>query len=134
MSIEGVYTYQKSRNFEKFLKRMGVGWLMRKTCLLTGHTVTVERPKPGTFSITTRGIKTSTRDIVLGEEQAEMTPFGEFLKGVTVQEGENCLITRIKGHRGTMQIRREFNKENMIMIMRHNELDIEAEQIFRRKA
>jgi len=134
MSIEGVYTYQKSRNFENFLKTMGVKWLNRKTCLLVGQTVTVERPRPGIVSITTRGIKTNTRDIVLGEEHPEITPYGESVKGVTVQEGDNCLITRTRAPSGSMEIRREFTKEKMIMILRHNELDIEAERIFRRRS
>ena len=89
----------------------------RKMSLLTYHSVTVSRPNPVHIKITTRSpAGTTSKDIVLGEEHPEMTPTGEWCKGVTVQEGDSGLITRTKSPTGTMEIRREFTKSKMIVV------------------
>ena len=39
-----------------------------------------------------------------------------FFQGVTVQEGENSLITRITSQRGKIEVRREFTKDGMTQV------------------
>lgn len=69
------------------------------------------------------------RLIVLGEEHLEVLPNGEQVKAVTVQEGDNCLLTRLKNN---MEIKKEFNSQGMTQYIRQIDSDLEITRYFKR--
>ena len=64
------------------------------------------------------------RLIVLGEEHVEVLPNGEEAKAVTVQEGDNCLLTRLKDPWASLEIKKEFNREGVTQYIRGDEFEV----------
>lgn len=135
-----------------------MSWIQRQTCLLlkTRKNLVVKADAPGTLHIKNDSMgRGKDRTIVLGEERLLIlhngdkakvckwypTPISDtrfnfyFLslaKAVTVQEGDNCLITRIKSP-FNLELREEYSEEGMIQHIKHLDSDLEATRYFKRR-
>ena len=99
---------------------------------LATKVVISEGSEPGSLVICggeINGQANEKRIIVLGEEHLEVLPNGEQVKAVTVQEGDNCLLTRL---RNNMEIKKEFNSQGMTQYIRQLDSDLEITIYFKR--
>ncbi len=114
----------------------GVSWLRRKLSLHFPPSLLVEEPAGEPGKLVFRADNCTERSLTLGEEHTEALPNGEnamvnksivlcrsccvshcthFNQAVTVREGDNCLITRLKSP-WNLEIRREFNQQGMVQV------------------
>jgi len=115
MSFAGKYKYQhrhkNTDNYEEFLRLMSVPWLRRKLDpFLCPHLIITTDSTGGTLRFCSDYC--AEKVIVLGEEHTETLPNGEKATAVTVREGDNCLITRLKSP-WNMEMRREFSSKGI---------------------
>lgn len=134
MSFAGKYKYQhrhkNTDNYEEYLKLMCVPWLQRKLEPLLCPRLTISTDLTG-GTLRFCSDYCPEKVIVLGEEHTETLPGGEKATAVTVREGDNCLITRLKSP-WNMELRREFSSKGMLQQIRHPESGLEASRFFKR--
>lgn len=129
MSFEGRFKYQDHENYEEFLKLLDFGWFKRKRALFFCPILTINENPRGTLHF--KGDCCKEKIVVLGEEHQEIMPNGEAAEALTVREGDDCLITRLKAP-WNLEIRREFTPKAMTQFIRHLESDMEAIRYFKR--
>lgn len=136
MVFTGTYRLQSNEHYNEYLKALNVGWLKRRTANLARPCVVVTEGAQGIINLKTSGpgVKQTSAEktITLGEEHTEILPNGLETKGVTVQEGENSLITRISSQRGKIEVRREFTKDGMTQVIILIDKDIQATRFYKR--
>ncbi len=134
MSFTGQFKYQKSVNYEAYLKLLRLGWFKRKRriyFLRPPKIVVSAGSEPGSYVISEDNLEDKV--IVLGEEHVEVLPNGDKVRAVTVQEGDNCLITRlIKPSEAGIEFRTEFTTLGMMQQVKHLDSDLEATRFFKR--
>jgi len=113
----GSYKLTKSENFEEYMKAIGVGLVMRK--MAAAATPTTEITKTGEdFNIkTSTTFKTTDIKFKLGQEFDEETADGRNCKSTITLEGDRKLVHTQKCGTSTLQILREFQGDQMTMIL-----------------
>jgi len=113
----GSYKLTKSENFEEYMKDIGVGLVRRK--MAATATPTTEITKTGDdFNIkTSTTFKTTDIKFKLGQEFEEVTADGRTCKSTITLEGDSKLVHKQKCGSSELQILREFQGDQMTMIL-----------------
>ncbi|TKC35434.1 fatty acid-binding protein, liver [Monodon monoceros] len=113
MNFSGKYQVQSQENFETFMKAVGMpDDLIQKGKDIKGVSEVVHNGNHFKFTITT-GSKVIQNEFTLGEECEIEFLTGEKVKAVVQLEGENKLVTTLKGIKSVT----EFNGDTAISTM-----------------
>uniref|UniRef100_A0A8C6F3L6 Fatty acid-binding protein, liver n=1 Tax=Monodon monoceros TaxID=40151 RepID=A0A8C6F3L6_MONMO len=112
MNFSGKYQVQSQENFETFMKAVGMpDDLIQKGKDIKGVSEVVHNGNHFKFTITT-GSKVIQNEFTLGEECEIEFLTGEKVKAVVQLEGENKLVTTLKGIKSVT----EFNGDTAISV------------------
>ncbi|XP_057598622.1 fatty acid-binding protein, liver [Hippopotamus amphibius kiboko] len=113
MNFSGKYQVQSHENFEAFMKAVGMpDDLIQKGKDIKGMSEIVHNGNHFKFTITA-GSKVIQNEFTLGEECEMEFMTGEKVKAVVQLEGENKLVTTLKGIKSVT----EFNGDTVISTM-----------------
>ncbi|XP_068957066.1 fatty acid-binding protein, liver [Petaurus breviceps papuanus] len=104
MNFSGKYQLQSQENFEAFMKAAGMpDDVIQKGKNIKGVSEIVQNGKH--FKLTlTAGTKVIVNEFTLGEECELETPSGERVKTVVNMEGDNKLVSNIKGIKSVTEL------------------------------
>ncbi|XP_074078660.1 fatty acid-binding protein, liver [Macrotis lagotis] len=104
MNFSGKYQLQSQENFEAFMKAAGVpDDIIQKGKDLKGVSEIVQTGKHFKLTINT-GTKVLVNEFTLGEECQLETLTGEKVKTVVQMEGDNKLVTTLKGIKSVTEL------------------------------
>ncbi|XP_036605002.1 fatty acid-binding protein, liver-like [Trichosurus vulpecula] len=113
MSFSGKYQLQSQENYEAFMKAAGVpDDIIQKRKDIKGVVEIVQNGKHFKFT-TTADTNVQVYEFTLGEEFQMETPTGEKVKTVVQMEGNNKLVTTLKGVKAVT----ELNGDTLINTM-----------------
>ncbi|XP_006875917.1 PREDICTED: fatty acid-binding protein, liver [Chrysochloris asiatica] len=113
MNFSGKYQVHSQENFEAFMKAIGLpDELIQKGKDIKGVSEIVQNGKHFKLTITT-GSKVIHNEFTLGEECELENLTGEKIKTVVHMEGDNKLVTNLKGIKAVT----EFNGDTVISTM-----------------
>ncbi|XP_061424898.1 fatty acid-binding protein, heart-like [Lethenteron reissneri] len=114
----GTWKLVDSKNFDEYLKELGVGMATRKAGSLTKPTVTIATCGDGTVTVKTAStFKNTELTFRLGEEFEETTADDRKVKSTVTQEGGRFVHVQRWDGRET-QLIRELQGDQMIMTCR----------------
>ncbi|XP_075926145.1 fatty acid-binding protein, heart-like [Petromyzon marinus] len=114
----GTWTLVDSKNFDEYLKKLGVSMATRKVGSLTKPTVTISTCGDGTVTVkTVSAFKNTELTFRLGEEFEETTADDRKVKSTVTQEGGRVVHVQRWDGRET-QLIRELQGDQMIMTCR----------------
>ncbi|NWT00227.1 FABPL protein, partial [Mionectes macconnelli] len=115
MSFTGKYELQSQENFEPFMKALGLpDDQIQKGKDLKSTTEIVQNGKKFKVTVTT-GSKVLTNEFTIGEEcELEMLT-GDKAKGLVQMEGNNKLITTVKGMKSITELNGDTITHTMTM-------------------
>ncbi|NWZ83855.1 FABPL protein, partial [Poecile atricapillus] len=104
MSFTGKYELQSQENFEPFMRAMGLPEdQIQKGKDLKSISEIVQDGKKFTVTVTT-GSKVITNKFTIGEESEIELMTGEKIKAVVQMEGNNKLVTQVKGMKSVTEL------------------------------
>ncbi|KFQ54457.1 PREDICTED: fatty acid-binding protein, liver [Nestor notabilis] len=104
MSFTGKYELQSQENFEPFMKAIGLpDEQIQKGKDIKGTSEIVQDGKKFKVTVTT-GSKVLHHEFTIGEECEMEMPSGEKIKTVVQMEGNNRLITNLKGIKSVTEL------------------------------
>ncbi|XP_036607948.1 fatty acid-binding protein, liver-like [Trichosurus vulpecula] len=104
MSFSGKYQLQSQENYEAFMKAAGVpDDIIQKGKDIKGVAEIVQNGKHFKLTVTA-GTKVVVTEFTLGEESQMETPSGEKVKAVVQMEGDNKLVTTLKGVKSVTEL------------------------------
>ncbi|XP_058693328.1 fatty acid-binding protein, liver [Poecile atricapillus] len=104
MSFTGKYELQSQENFEPFMRAMGLPEdQIQKGKDLKSISEIVQDGKKFTITVTT-GSKVITNKFTIGEESEIELMTGEKVKVVVQMEGNNKLVTQVKGMKSVTEL------------------------------
>jgi len=112
--IEGKYKLEKSENFDNFLDKLGVGFMVKTAAKTLKPTLEVE-VKDDTYifrSLST--FKNTEIKFKLGQEFEEDRADGKRVKTVVTKEGDNKFVQKQFGDK-EVNIVREFNGDEVVV-------------------
>ncbi|NWX35514.1 FABPL protein, partial [Notiomystis cincta] len=115
MSFSGKYQLQHQDNFEPFMKALGVPEdMIQKGKDLKSISEIVQDGKKFTITVTT-GSKVLKNEFTLGEESEIELVNGEKVKAVVQLEGNNKLVTEVKGMKSVTELNGDTITHTMTM-------------------
>ncbi|NWW03945.1 FABPL protein, partial [Oreocharis arfaki] len=104
MSFTGKYELQSQENFEPFMKAIGLPEdQIQKGKDLKSVSEIVQDGKKFKITVTT-GSKVMKNEFTIGEESEMELPNGEKVKAVVQMEGNNKLVTELKGMKSVTEL------------------------------
>nr|ABL09306.1 allergen Aca s 13 [Acarus siro] len=107
MSIDGKYKLEKSENFDVFLDKLGVGFMVKTAAKTLKPTLEVETQGDTYIFRSLSTFKNTEIKFKLGEEFEEDRADGKRVKTVVVKEGDNKFVQTQFGDK-EVKIVREF--------------------------
>nr|ABL09317.1 allergen Ale o 13 [Aleuroglyphus ovatus] len=112
MTIEGKYKLEKSENFDTFLDKLGVGFMVKTAAKTLKPTLEVEVQGDTYIFRSLSTFKNTEIKFKLGEEFEEDRADGKKVKTVVVKEGDNKFVQTQFGDK-EVKIVREFNGDDV---------------------
>ncbi|NXB04302.1 FABPL protein, partial [Cnemophilus loriae] len=104
MSFTGKYELQSQENFEPFMKALGLPEdQIQKGKDIKSVSEIVQDGKKFSITVTT-GSKVLKHEFTIGEESEVETPNGEKVKAIMQMEGNNKLVTQVKGMKSVLEL------------------------------
>lgn len=117
-----VYKNYESKDFEEYMKELGVGFFLRKIGNSVSPTVELRKLPNGKYKLITKStFKDSEIEFELGKEFDEETLDGRQVKSVMTLEGNT--LTQKQGGTPPSTIIREFGDKEMIATMKVNDVN-----------
>ncbi|KAH3890912.1 sodium/calcium exchanger regulatory protein 1-like [Dreissena polymorpha] len=111
----GTWTLVDTKNFEEYLKAVGVGMVMRKMAAAIKPTQVIEVTGNSWVIKTLTTLKNTVLEFVLGQEFDEVTGDGRKCKTTFTLEGKK--LTQVQKGTPDSVITREWDGDSMIMIL-----------------
>lgn len=116
-NIPGKWQMTESENFDAFMERVGVGYIVRKLGNASKPLVTITKDNGDKFTLKQESlVKTSEIKFQLGKQFDELTADGRNVKSTMTLESPNVLVHEMLGTNGGKDSTcwRDFGKEEML--------------------
>merc|ERR1712227_1008931 len=117
VQVTGSYTQTSNEGYEEFLKKLNVGFILRKAAMASTPVMTIAEEGGNWVMITKTTVKSIELKFRLGEEFEEDTTDGRHCKTTVTLDGDKMTTTQIDTKEGGKNVTavREFNDEGLVL-------------------